>query len=100
MTETQNRLVKLLQGAGEQHRILILLELENESRYVNQLVDALRRPQPTVSYHLRILRDADIIVEHKEAGRVRYYLRDSEAVRQLLVFIKRMLSLLSRSEDQ
>lgn len=47
-----------------------LLSCENAS--VNTLTETLRVPQPSVSKHLRILRQAGIVTSEKEGTTVRY----------------------------
>jgi DNA-binding transcriptional ArsR family regulator len=50
----------------------ILDELRTRERTVGELVEALGAPQPTVSKHLRVLRDARLVVSQVDAQRRRY----------------------------
>ena len=53
-------------------RLRILCELLVSRRSVTELWTALRLPQPTVSHHLRLLRDAGL-VRRRRAGRTAFY---------------------------
>lgn len=59
----------------EPHRRLILDTLREGDRSVGDLVDLLGLAQPTVSKHLRTLRDAGLVVVRPEAQRRWYRLR-------------------------
>jgi DNA-binding transcriptional ArsR family regulator len=50
--------------------------LEHGSRCVHQLVDELGAPQPLVSQHLRVLRDARLVVGERRYREVHYALVD------------------------
>ena len=50
--------------------------LEHGSRCVHQLVDELGAPQPLVSQHLRVLRDAQLVVGERRHREVHYALVD------------------------
>jgi DNA-binding transcriptional ArsR family regulator len=54
---------------AEPNRRRILAELRRSSRSVNDLVDALGLPQPAVSKHLKVLREAAFVSCRGEAQR-------------------------------
>jgi DNA-binding transcriptional ArsR family regulator len=60
---------------AEPHRRLILDALHDRERSVNDLVGLLRLAQPTVSKHLKALREAGLVVVRPEAQRRWYRLR-------------------------
>ena len=60
----------------------ILDELRGRERTVSDLVGALGLPQPTVSKHLRVLRDARMVASTVDAQRRRYQL-DEQGLREL-----------------
>lgn len=66
----------------EPNRRLILDALRERERSVNQLVELLRLTQPTVSKHLKALREAGLVVVRPEAQRRWYQLR-SEPLQEL-----------------
>jgi DNA-binding transcriptional ArsR family regulator len=57
---------------AEPRRRLILGELAGGERSVGQLVAKLRMPQPAVSKHLRILREAGMVSARVDAQRRQY----------------------------
>ncbi len=60
----------------------ILDELRTRERTVGELVEALGAPQPTVSKHLRVLRDARLVVSQVDAQRRRYRV-DPSGIREV-----------------
>ena len=67
---------------AEPHRRRILDLLLDRERPVGELVDMLRASQPTVSKHLRVLRDAGLVEARVDAQRRLYRVR-AEPLRQL-----------------
>lgn len=51
---------------------LILLMMDSKPRSVIELAEQITLSRPAVSHHLKVLRDANIVTEHKE-GRRTYY---------------------------
>ena len=60
---------------AEPNRRRILDELRQGERSVGELVDRLALSQPTVSKHLRVLKDANLVTSRVDAQRRRYRLR-------------------------
>jgi DNA-binding transcriptional ArsR family regulator len=60
---------------AEPNRRRILDELRQGERSVGELVDRLSLSQPTVSKHLRVLREANLVTSRVDAQRRRYRLR-------------------------
>ena len=60
---------QVLRVLGEPLRWRIVTELAAEELCVCHLVEALEVPQPLVSHHLRVLRDAGLV----EASKYRYW---------------------------
>jgi DNA-binding transcriptional ArsR family regulator len=67
---------------AEPTRRRILDALRGGDRTVGDLVDALTLRQPTVSKHLRVLRDAGF-VSVRPAAQQRYYRLEADPLRQL-----------------
>jgi ArsR family transcriptional regulator, zinc-responsive transcriptional repressor len=57
-------------------RVALVTLLTDQELCVHELVDALGLPQPLVSQHLRILRDADLVSRTRRGREVAYVLRD------------------------
>jgi DNA-binding transcriptional ArsR family regulator len=67
---------------AEPRRRELLDELAAGERSVSELVDALELPQPTVSKHLRVLREVGV-VQVRDEGRLRLYRVDAVALRPI-----------------
>ncbi len=63
----------------------LLMALSNSDLRVQELVDLLKRPQNLVSYHLRLLRETDLVHERRSSadGRDIYYSLDLDHLRTL-----------------
>jgi DNA-binding transcriptional ArsR family regulator len=68
-------------AVAEARRRDILAFLVDE-RPVNDIVDALEMPQPSVSKHLKVLRDVGLVTVRRE-GRQIFYRTNAEAIRPL-----------------
>jgi DNA-binding transcriptional ArsR family regulator len=67
---------RLLQCIGEPIRLQILKLLTHGEKYVGEIIDTLKKDQSLISYHLRHLRECNIVVTRQEAQRVYYRLSD------------------------
>lgn len=77
------RELRLIGGCVSRLRILELLN--DETLNVNALAETLGLKQPTISHHLKWLRDAKIIDYHVgHRRRHEYYVRNREIVRRTL----------------
>ena len=74
---------QICQGLADPTRILILYLLADSPRYVNELAEHLKVSQPTVSRHLKILRDRGLVTATRESNAVRYVLRDPRVIEAL-----------------
>lgn len=75
---------------------LILLMLEAEPKSVKQLTEGTRLSRPSISHHLKILKDAGLIEEKKEGTRTYYHPRAGEHIshiKELLEEIERLETL-------
>lgn len=84
---------------AEPHRRDILDLLRDGERPVGDLVEALRLTQPTVSKHLRVLRDAGLVEVRPDAQRRLYRLRPDPLV-EIDEWIAPYRHLWSRSLDR
>ena len=74
---------QMCQGLADPTRILILYSLAENPRYVNELVEMLEVSQPTISRHLKVLRDRGLVTATREGNAVRYALRDRRVIQAL-----------------
>ena len=74
---------QMCQGLADPTRILILYFLADGPRYVTELVEMLDVSQPTVSRHLKVLRDRGLVTATREGNTVHYALRDDRVIQAL-----------------
>lgn len=101
MDESLEREVNLLhanicQGLSDPKRILILYALRDRPMYVNELAEALDVPQPTVSRHLKVLRERRLVATRREGPSVLYSLADARVIEALDILRSVLLGTLSR----
>ena len=84
-------------GLSDPTRILILYKVAHSPSNVSDLAEELDIPQPTVSRHLKILRDRRMVVSQREGQSVFYSLAD-ERIIQALELLRGMLA--DALEDQ
>ena len=80
-------------AVGDPKRMLILYALDERPRHVNELAEDLGMPQPTVSRHLRVLRQRALVVAERNGTAVMYRLADE----QIIVILDAMRRLLRES---
>jgi|RhiMethySRZTD1v2_1073278.scaffolds.fasta_scaffold1552874_1 ArsR family transcriptional regulator, zinc-responsive transcriptional repressor len=66
----------ILRALAAPVRIAIVLQLQQSPRCVHELVDAVGVPQPLVSQHLRILKQAGVVANERSGREVLYRLVD------------------------
>jgi DNA-binding transcriptional ArsR family regulator len=74
-------------AVAEPRRRAILIHLADEERSVNDIVLALRMEQPSVSKHLKVLRNVGL-VRVRRHGRHMMYRTNAEAIRPLYEWTK------------
>ncbi|MCB9442771.1 MAG: winged helix-turn-helix transcriptional regulator [Ardenticatenaceae bacterium] len=70
----------ICQALGDPKRIQILYALHDEPRHVTALAYDLDMPQPTVSRHLRVLRQRSLVLTEREGPAVYYRLADPKII--------------------
>jgi len=68
---------------AEPYRILILYALGEKPYTVNELVDVIGAPQPTVSRHLKVLRERNLVETVRQGASVEYRLADRRLIEAL-----------------
>src|SRR5690349_21823420 len=74
---------QICNALADPNRILILYALEEGIRNVGQLAESLNLPQPTVSRHLKTLRDRGLVCAQRDGQMVFYVLKDSRVIEAL-----------------
>ena len=70
----------LCRALGDPKRIKILYALDHQPRHVSALASDLNLPQPTVSRHLRILRQHSLVVGERNGPAVIYDILDKRII--------------------
>lgn len=65
---------------GDPKRLMILYVLNQHQRSVGELALELDMPQPTLSHHLKILRERCLVRTHKDGTTVYYALADGRVI--------------------
>jgi len=111
MESTLEREIQLLhaeicQALADPKRIALLYMLDRGPQCVSDLAEALDAPQPTVSYHLKVLRERGLATAAPEGTTVYYSLADRriiealDTLREMLAdSLVRQAALLRRAEQ-
>jgi DNA-binding transcriptional ArsR family regulator len=81
--EVTNLHADICSALAEPSRILILYALSEKNYTVNDLANALGFPQPTISRHLKILRDLNLVEAVRQGMNVEYHLADHRLIEAL-----------------
>jgi ArsR family transcriptional regulator len=73
----------MCEGLADPTRILILYALAEAPHNVGELAETLNAPQPTVSRHLKVLRERDMVRAERLGPSVRYSLTDPRIIEAL-----------------
>jgi DNA-binding transcriptional ArsR family regulator len=84
-------------GLSDPTRILILYKVAEKPINVSELAETLEIPQPTVSRHLKVLRDRRMVISQRDGQSVFYSISDKRII-QALDLLREVMS--SSLEDQ
>ncbi|HEX7594406.1 MAG TPA: metalloregulator ArsR/SmtB family transcription factor [Anaerolineae bacterium] len=70
-------------GLSDPNRIAILYALADKPESVMELADALDMPQPSLSRHLKVLRDRGMVVAERQGANIVYSLGDKRIIKAL-----------------
>jgi ArsR family transcriptional regulator len=68
---------------ADPNRILLLYALSEKPHNVSDLADEVGTNQPTTSRHLKILRDAGLVISERQGANVEYRLTDMRLIEAL-----------------
>jgi len=74
MTDGTEKLVRILKTLGDMNRLGIVMAIGKESMSVTELVRTTGLSQTLVSFHLRIMREADIVRTQRKGPFIYYSL--------------------------
>ncbi|MDH4367954.1 MAG: metalloregulator ArsR/SmtB family transcription factor [Dehalococcoidia bacterium] len=83
MTTAEDQ-ARFLRCMGEPTRLEIVRLLAKGERCVGELTSVLNKEQSLISYHLRALKDCNIVKERQEAQKVYYKLTDPRLARLII----------------
>ena len=81
MTSVYNDTVKVFKAFCDENRLKILEQLRTGEKCACKLLDELHITQPTLSHHMKLLCDADIVQGRKEGKWVHYSINQEGAKR-------------------
>ena len=90
---------EICQALADPTRIALLYMLDEGTQCVTDLAEGLDVPQPTVSYHLRILRERGLVIAEREGTMVLYSLADRRIVEALDMLRGMLADLLTRRAE-
>jgi len=70
-------------GLSDPKRIAILYVLAEGSKNVMELAENLEMPQPTISRHLKILRERGMVIAERQGATINYTLADKRIIKAL-----------------
>ena len=91
--------VKVFEILGSKTRLKILRIIGNEGKCVGFISKKLKLSQPTISYHLKLLWDLDLVKQQKTAQWVRYSL-NKEKLAELLTDFSKIYKILKHEEEK
>jgi ArsR family transcriptional regulator len=80
-------------------RICILYVLAEGGRFVNEIAELLDTPQPTISRHLRVLRERELVHAERQGTAVCYSLTDTRIIEALDLMRSIVVSQLAAEVD-
>ncbi len=84
LTQEINQLhAELCSAIAEPTRLLLLYTLGEGKHTVTELAQALELPQPTISRHLKVLRDRGLVYAKRRGAAVEYGLADPRVIQAL-----------------
>ncbi len=92
------RTAELVKVLDSKTRLQILLLLDDGERVVHELVDDLRKSQPLISQHLRVLRKAGLVTSSRQGREVVYSLAKPGVVEIIHDLVE--LAVLDAAQDE
>lgn len=97
MTSIYNDTVKVFKAFCDENRLKILEQLRTGEKCACKLLDELHITQPTLSHHMKLLCDADIVQGRKEGKWVHYSI-DQEGAKRAQEILKQLVTLDNANE--
>ncbi len=85
--KSAEKAARLFHALSDETRLELLDRLQSGEQCVCELTDALKAAQPRLSFHLKVLKDAGLIMDRRE-GRWMYYSINRDAIEDLEEWVK------------
>jgi ArsR family transcriptional regulator len=92
------RAARLFHALSDETRLSILKRLRHGERCVCELTDALDAAQSRLSFHLRVLKEAGLVVDRRE-GRWMYYTLNGDTLADVADLVQTLATPLPGRED-
>jgi len=92
-----DRAVRLFHALSDGTRLSVIQRLRLGERCVCDLTDALDAAQSRLSFHLKVLKDADLVTDRRE-GRWMYYTLNPETLNEMAELIDALAAAPSAAE--
>jgi DNA-binding transcriptional ArsR family regulator len=89
----------LCSALADPTRLLLLYALSDQPRNVTELTQELDTPQPTVSRHLKVLRESGLVTATRQGSSVQYELADRRVIEALDLLRGVLRDRIQRSAD-
>ncbi len=83
LKEINNLHAEICGGLSDPHRIAILYALSEKPTSVMELAEMLGMPQPSLSRHLKILRDRGMVISERQGANIYYSISDKRIIKAL-----------------
>src|ERR687893_1518688 len=86
-----SRIARLFHALSDETRLSIIRRLRLGERCVCDLTDALDAAQSRLSFHLKVLKDADLVADRRE-GRWMYYTLNTDRLEEMAELLQELAS--------
>jgi ArsR family transcriptional regulator, arsenate/arsenite/antimonite-responsive transcriptional repressor len=93
-----DRAARLFHALSDETRLSILKRLRHGERCVCELTDALDAAQSRLSFHLRVLKEAGLVIDRRE-GRWMYYTLNGETLGDVADLVQTLATSLPPREN-
>ena len=97
--ELYRRKAELCKTFSDPKRLMIISELREGEKSVNELVAALQVPQAVVSRHLAVLRNRGVVVTRREGVNIYYRLADTKIIEACDIVHEILLGQVARTRE-
>jgi ArsR family transcriptional regulator len=93
------KFLKITKALSDKNRVKIIKMLQHKELCVCEIREAIGLAQPTISNHLKILENAELIMSRKEGLWVNYFLNDRSDNPLITVFLESLRDMLEDDSE-